>query len=103
MIALQVKEYFFTYVKALKQGHCRSDFVRIMMIGPENVGKTTIMRILLGEMQIHHSLATLVLDKTGKMVDFITFKIYDGEKQDYLEVLKRKIQGGVDDYKVEQN
>ncbi|EDV22018.1 uncharacterized protein TRIADDRAFT_59581 [Trichoplax adhaerens] len=99
---MQIKEYYFTYVKALKRGQCQSDFIRIMFIGPENVGKTTIMRILIEEIRVYHSAATQVVENTGKMVDFSTFKIYDGTQQDYFEVLKRKIQGAVEDYKEKQ-
>ncbi|EDV19115.1 uncharacterized protein TRIADDRAFT_62437 [Trichoplax adhaerens] len=42
-------DHFQAFVKTLKEGECRSNFTRIMIFGPDNVGKSSIMKLFTEE------------------------------------------------------
>ncbi|EDV18739.1 uncharacterized protein TRIADDRAFT_62786, partial [Trichoplax adhaerens] len=99
---LPEKEYLQAYIKALMKGKCKNDFIRIMLIGPENVGKSTILRILIEAEQILDLPSTEVLDKPEKVLNIVTLKLQDGAKQDCNKLYTKKIDTTVTPVKVNQ-
>ncbi|EDV21902.1 uncharacterized protein TRIADDRAFT_64193 [Trichoplax adhaerens] len=73
-----------------------------MLIGPENVGKSTILRILIEAEQILDLPSTEVLDKPEKVLNIVTLKLQDGAKQDCNKLYTKKIDTTVTPVKVNQ-
>ncbi|RDD37541.1 Nephrocystin-3 [Trichoplax sp. H2] len=90
-IHIQEKDYFQAYVKALREGECRSSFIRIMIFGPPNVGKSSIMKVFTEQGLIHHASRTKIAENTNKMVNQIFYNICDKTVCNYRNILDKKI------------
>ena len=79
-------QYFRAYIYALEEGGCKNNVVRIMMIGPENVGKTTLLKILTKQSLPKHERPTQVASGNYPLVELISFDITEMAKTGLRDV-----------------
>ena len=70
-----LERYFRAYIYALEEGGCKNNVVRIMMIGPEFVGKTTLLKILTKQSLPRDEPPTQVADGNYPYIELISFDV----------------------------
>ena len=79
-------KHFRAYICALEEGQRKNNIVRIMMIGPENVGKTTLLKILTKQSLPKHERPTQVASGNYPLVELISFDITEMAKTGLRDV-----------------
>ncbi|EDV20065.1 uncharacterized protein TRIADDRAFT_61412 [Trichoplax adhaerens] len=85
------KEYKEAYVKARRCGSCRNDFIRIMITGPQNVGKSCLIQAFIRQGLILAVGATTAAVITKELVKLVTYNMDDKSVDDFKAVLARKV------------
>ncbi|RDD39303.1 Nephrocystin-3 [Trichoplax sp. H2] len=85
------KEYLSAYDKALKIGKCRNDFTKIVIAGPENVGKTSIISAFINNGYITFTSETIIADEVKKLSNLIIFNMFDKTEADFRMILHKKV------------
>ncbi|EDV19518.1 uncharacterized protein TRIADDRAFT_62071 [Trichoplax adhaerens] len=85
------KEYLKAYYEALKEGSRNKDFIKIVIGGPENVGKTSIINAFLNDGSIEPSSETEIANDIQQLIKLTTFDVLDRRKVDYRIALKEKV------------
>ncbi|RDD37542.1 Nephrocystin-3 [Trichoplax sp. H2] len=84
-------DHFQAFVKTLKEGECRSNFTRIMIFGPDNVGKSSIMKLFTEEGLPCGMAQTNITGNTNKMLNEIFYNICNKTVCDYRNSVNNKI------------
>ncbi|RDD36049.1 hypothetical protein TrispH2_011946 [Trichoplax sp. H2] len=69
--------YIRDFICALQEGKCKNNLIRIMIIGPENVGKTTLLKVLIKQSLLANEAPTQVASGNHPLIELITFDTGD--------------------------
>lgn len=98
IIVLDGKRYYKAYNKASQDGKCVNAFIRIILAGPPNVGKTSIRRVFTKLGLDQDSPPTLIAEIDDRMFDIVTYEIDECKTCDFRKVLNRKIIGTIESF-----
>ncbi|EDV20526.1 uncharacterized protein TRIADDRAFT_61019 [Trichoplax adhaerens] len=91
--------YYKAFMKVLKDEKCRSDCTPIVFVGPENSGKTSIMKLFSRQELIPNLMPTQIIDNPGIMIDLNSYKIFDSDTCDIGRILDRKVVAAIESTK----
>ncbi|EDV19153.1 uncharacterized protein TRIADDRAFT_62404 [Trichoplax adhaerens] len=94
------KEYKEAYVEARRYVSCRNEIIRIIITGPQNVGKSCLIQAFIQQGFIHAVEATTAEVITKELVKLVTYNMDDKSVDDFKAVLARKVITAIGDVKL---
>ena len=95
---MEEKQYFNAYNKASQDGTSVNAFIRIILAGPLNVGKTSIRRIFTRLGLNHDSPPTEICEISDRMIDITTYELIECNRCDLRNVLNRIIVAAIETF-----
>ncbi|EDV20067.1 uncharacterized protein TRIADDRAFT_61414 [Trichoplax adhaerens] len=97
--ALKEKEYKEAYAKARREGFCRNDFIRFMITGPQNVGKSCFIQAFTQQGLIRKIGPTTAAVVEKKLVKLLTYNVDNKTVDEFIDVLARKVVAAIETVK----
>ncbi|EDV20006.1 uncharacterized protein TRIADDRAFT_61416 [Trichoplax adhaerens] len=94
------QEYHEAYHKAKKHGFCRNDFIRFLITGPQNVGKSCLIQALIYQGQINKVEATTAADIISELLNLITYNMDDKSINEFKKILDNKVNTAIETVRI---